>query len=154
MLFFYLVSRLGGGGRGEDRSERRLGAPPSTLFLQVSNMQNAEVERRERAIVAECRRRGIPFRVTSRYRSETKQRELYDAWIAGGRKGLPVGRPGLSTHQYGIAFDAVFPDKDRATVVKIAQDYGMVWFGEKDKVHFDIFGPNAWNALLRSVGAI
>lgn len=117
-------------------------------------MQIPEIARRESKIVAECRRRGIPFKVTSRYRSIASQQKLYDAWIARGKTGLPAARPGLSTHNYGIAFDATFPADRSAEVAEIARQNGMVWFGPKDRVHFDIFGPDAWNALLRSVGAI
>jgi LAS superfamily LD-carboxypeptidase LdcB len=117
-------------------------------------MQIPEIERRTSAIAAEAKARGIPFRVTSRYRSISAQQKLYDAYIARGRTGLPAARPGLSTHNYGIAFDAVFPDNRQAEVAAIALKHGMVWFGPKDKVHFDIFGPDRWNELLRSVGVL
>lgn len=117
-------------------------------------MLRPEVARSISAIKAEARRRGIPFRVTSTFRSSTSQERLYRAWLARGRTGLPAARPGLSTHEYGIAFDAVFPPSRQAEVVDIASRNGMVWFGQADAVHFDVFGPSAWNALLRRVGAI
>lgn len=46
---------------------------------------------------------GVP--VISGQRSTEKQWELYDAWVAGGRKGNPVARPGTSKHETGNAID-------------------------------------------------
>jgi len=106
------------------------------------------------AMLADVRRRGIPIRVTSTYRSTSSQRRLYEAWLARARTGLPAARPGLSTHEYGVAFDAAFPPEHDATVASIARQHGLVWFGPKDRVHFDPFGPAAWNEILRSVGML
>lgn len=117
-------------------------------------MLHPEVVRRMNAITAELRRRGISFRVTSTYRSIANQERLYQAWLARGKTGLPAARPGLSTHNYGIAFDAVFPAASTSTVAAVARFHGMEWFGPGDRVHFDIFGPKAWNALLRRLGVI
>lgn len=117
-------------------------------------MMEPEVNRRMNAIAADVRARGIPFRITSTYRSIASQKRLYDAWVARGRTGLPAARPGLSTHEYGLAFDAVFPREHEQTVVAIARRHGMVWFGPKDRVHFDAFGPTMWNRILRDAGAL
>lgn len=117
-------------------------------------MQHPEVVRRMNAIVAEVRRRGIPIRVTSTYRSSAAQDRLYRAWLARGKTGLPAARPGTSTHEYGVAFDAAWPREHDATVAAIARQHGMVWFGPGDRVHIDAFGPQRWNELLRSVGLI
>lgn len=46
---------------------------------------------------------GIP--VISGDRSNEKQWQLYEDWIAGGRKGNPVARPGTSKHETGNAID-------------------------------------------------
>ena len=117
-------------------------------------MLHPEVSRRMNAIVADVRRRGIPIRVTSMYRSTSSQDRLYRAWIARGKTGLPAARPGLSTHEYGVAFDAVWPPQHDAAVAAIAKQHGMVWFGLADRVHFDVFGSKRWNEMLRSVGLI
>lgn len=117
-------------------------------------MFNPEINRRMTAIVAEARRRGIPMKVTSTYRSTAKQRALYAAYLQRGRTGLPAARPGLSTHEYGIAFDASFPAGREAEVAQIAAAHGMVWFGQGDRVHFDLFGPTRWNAILKESGLI
>jgi LAS superfamily LD-carboxypeptidase LdcB len=117
-------------------------------------MLNPEVARRMNAILAAVRRRGIAIRVTSTYRSTSSQDRLHRAWLARGKTGLPAARPGLSTHEYGVAFDASWaPQYDKA-VADIARQHGMVWFGPKDRVHFDAFGPTKWNELLRAVGLL
>lgn len=115
-------------------------------------MFHPEINRRMLAIVAEAKRRGIPVRVTSTYRSSTSQRRLYTAWLQRGKTGLPAAPPGRSTHEYGIAFDASFPAGREAEMAAIARQHGMVWFGQGDRVHFDLFGPTRWNEILRAVG--
>lgn len=114
-------------------------------------MLNPEVARRMNLIVAEARRHGIRMSITSTWRSSAAQERLYREWVARGRTGLPAARPGLSTHEYGVAFDASFPRAAEATVAAIAARYGLKWFGPRDRVHFDVFGPAAWNALLREL---
>ena len=58
---------------------------------------------------------GIP--IISGTRSNDKQWELYDSWVAGGRKGNPVARPGTSKHETGNAIDV---DMKSATPEQIA----------------------------------
>jgi hypothetical protein len=55
--------------------------------------------------------------IISGTRTNDKQWELYDAWVAGGRKGNPVARPGTSKHETGNAIDV---DMKRATPEQIA----------------------------------
>jgi len=43
--------------------------------------------------------------INNSFRSRREQQELYDRWIAGGRKGNPVAKPGKSRHEKGFAFD-------------------------------------------------
>ena len=54
--------------------------------------------------------------IISGTRTNDKQWELYDAWVAGGRKGNPVARPGTSKHETGNAIDV---DMKRATPQQI-----------------------------------
>lgn len=103
-------------------------------------------------MLADVRRRGIAIRVTSTYRDPRKQQSLYEAWIRRGKTGLPAARPGLSTHEYGVAFDASWDKRHDATVAAVARQHGLVWFGPGDRVHFDIFGPQRWRQLLQEAG--
>lgn len=48
---------------------------------------------------------GLSSDMTSGVRDEAKQKEMYDAWIKGGKKGYPVAAPGHSTHQAGKGAD-------------------------------------------------
>jgi len=49
--------------------------------------------------------------VTSGFRSLQKQAQLRAAWEAG-RSRFPANRPGDSSHNFGLAFDATVPAQD------------------------------------------
>lgn len=49
--------------------------------------------------------KGNQVRVNSAYRSVAKQKQLYDRWIANGKRGGAVAKPGRSRHSRGIAID-------------------------------------------------
>jgi hypothetical protein len=59
---------------------------------------------------------GIP--VTSGTRTNDEQWKLYDTWVAGGRKGPVVARPGTSKHETGNAIDV---DMSKATPQQIEE---------------------------------
>lgn len=50
-------------------------------------------------------RGGSKVQINSAFRSVAKQRQLYEAWIAGGKRGGAVAKPGNSRHGKGIAID-------------------------------------------------
>jgi hypothetical protein len=50
-------------------------------------------------------RTGKKIQVNSGYRSVQKQKQLYDAWIARGKTGGAVAKPGNSRHNSGVAID-------------------------------------------------
>ena len=98
---------------------------------------------------SDARRAGVSFRVTSGYRSIAHQRLLY-ARRAAGLQRYPVAKPGTSTHNYGLAFDAV---SDRQSdLIQLATRLGLVWAGPKDPVHFQIVDQATWSSLLRGAG--
>lgn len=51
------------------------------------------------------RRTNKKIQVNSAYRTIQKQKELYDAWIARGKTGGAVAKPGKSRHNSGVAID-------------------------------------------------
>jgi hypothetical protein len=48
---------------------------------------------------------GKPIQINAAMRSEQEQQVLYDKWIANGKIGNPVAKPGKSNHNYGRALD-------------------------------------------------
>jgi len=78
-------------------------------------------------------------------RTNVKQQELYDNWIANGRKGNPVARPGTSKHETGNAIDV---DMKRATPEQIAalKQQGFIQpMPDKDPNHWEL--ASAGNAM-------
>jgi hypothetical protein len=66
------------------------------------------------------KRGGTPLAVTSGYRCRDYEQSMYDAWVAGGKKGMVNGF--LSVHMFGLALDlqATSP-KDQALIVALAR---------------------------------
>ena len=96
----------------------------------------------------------VPFTVTSATRTSAKQQQLYEAWLARGKTGLPAAPPGTSTHEYGLAVDLVpGRSEDLPFLVEIAKCAGFVWAGQSDPVHFDVFGNAEWRRVLSGMGA-
>jgi hypothetical protein len=94
-----------------------------------------------------ARQAGLP--VISGERSNDKQWELYDAWIASGRKGNPVARPGTSPHEFKRGLDI---DMNKATEKDIAwlkanEYYQPDWATNKASGKYD---PNHWEKLPMS----
>lgn len=108
-----------------------------------------EVRDRVSRILERARKERLGVVVTSTYRTRAKQEQLYQAWIARGKTGLPAAPPGYSSHEYGFAVDMVSPDTQR--LVSIAECEGMHWAGPGDRVHFDPFGPAAWQQLVSNL---
>ena len=48
---------------------------------------------------------GKPIQINAAMRSHEEQQTLYDKWIANGKVGNPVAKPGRSRHNFGRALD-------------------------------------------------
>ncbi len=87
---------------------------------------------------------GVRVRVTSIVRSEADQIRLL-------RAGLTQTK--VSTHLYGLAFDAVAePRRYQTGLGLLAEALGLWWggrFHRPDPVHFQIVDPAAWAAFVR-----
>lgn len=93
---------------------------------------------------------GVRFDVTSGFRSIATQTELYRR-RAAGLHPLPVAVPGTSTHNYGLAFDAVArAPSSQADLVALAQAIGLVWAGPRDPVHFQVIRQDDWSRLVHA----
>ncbi len=93
-----------------------------------------------RALVELAGRAGVFPRVTSTLRTPTEQKRLYRRF----QKGLnpyPVAPPGTSAHEYGYAFDMVVNgEQNQADLGSVWQQWGGVWGGAGDPVHFEYPG--------------
>lgn len=114
-------------------------------MIAVSLGYHPETRRAEERLRRLARRRGITFHVTSRHRGIAKQAELYKA-RQQGKHPLPVAFPGTSTHNYGIAFDAV--SNDQSQLGALARAAGLVWAGVRDPVHFQSAEQSDWSEAL------
>lgn len=76
------------------------------------------------------------LRVTSVYRSPTKQLEL---WNNRANNPYPVAPPGSSYHEYGRAWDMVGPAEDLEWAGRTWASWGGTWggnFSRSDPIHF------------------
>lgn len=76
------------------------------------------------------------LRVTSVYRSYTKQLEL---WNNRATNPYPVAPPGSSYHEYGRAWDMVGPDEYLDWAGRTWESWGGTWggrFSRSDPIHF------------------
>jgi len=77
---------------------------------------------------------GKKIKINSARRDSKKQKELYDAWVEGGKKGKPVGKPGMSRHERGIAVD--IQNYRDPLAVQAFNKFGLFQDVVNDPVHF------------------
>lgn len=77
-------------------------------------------------------------RITSGRRTAMQQLKLWRAFL-NGQAHFPAAPPGLSGHEYGVAFDMVVEPFDAlADVADVWISAGFAWGGQGDPVHFSI----------------
>jgi hypothetical protein len=100
-----------------------------------------ELREGAKALVQACGEAGLLPRVTSTLRSHNEQVRLYRKYQAGAG-GFPVAPPGLSAHEYGLAFDMVVsPITSLRDVGATWLDWGGGW-SNRDAVHFELRGAS------------
>jgi hypothetical protein len=77
---------------------------------------------------------GNMIQLNSAKRDPADQQRLYDAWVAGGKTGMPVGKPGRSLHEKGEAVD-IQNYNDPAAVAAFNKQ-GLSQKVPNDPVHF------------------
>jgi hypothetical protein len=92
---------------------------------------------------------GFQARVTSGFRSYSKQLALYNSWLRG-ENPYPASPPGSSSHERGLAIDVVSTDTD--ALVSLLTSAGLKWYGPGDPVHFSI-GSSPVTSQARKTGA-
>lgn len=86
------------------------------------------------ALYQVAREYNLKPRITSTFRSEREQRRLYEAYLKG-RSRLPAAQPGISMHNFGLAFDMV--TRDNHWLGQVWESWGGTWGGRfRDPVHF------------------
>jgi hypothetical protein len=77
---------------------------------------------------------GKKLRVNSAKRDSADQERLYSAYLARGKTGMPVGRPGMSRHERGMAIDIQNYGDSQAIAAMNRQ--GLYQKVPNDPVHF------------------
>ena len=77
---------------------------------------------------------GKKLRVNSAKRDSADQERLYNEYLARGKTGMPVGRPGMSRHEHGIAVDIQNHGDPQAVAAMNRQ--GLYQKVPNDPVHF------------------
>lgn len=87
---------------------------------------------------------GLMPRLTSGRRTATQQFHLWRNYLQG-KAAFPALPPGLSPHEYGIAFDMIaYPWQSLADIGATWEDWGGEWGGVQDPIHFQIPGANKY----------
>jgi hypothetical protein len=91
--------------------------------------------------------------ITSGVRDREKQQRLYDAYIAGGKKGMPVAKPGTSLHETGNAVDINKTAANEMDRMGILSKYGLTRPVANDPVHVELAGPSGrYKSPMSGVG--
>jgi RHS repeat-associated protein len=91
------------------------------------------------SLVRAANNHGLMVTITSGFRSTQHQADMYNKWLASGKKGNPVGKPGGSGHNSGQAIDihtSNLSQNDRFILGSIGLQYGLPYAGSQDTVHF------------------
>ena len=83
--------------------------------------------------------------ITSGVRDREKQERMYNEWVAGGKKGRPVAKPGHSLHETGNAVDVDTSAANEMDRLGILKKYGLDRPVAGDPVHIQLAnaGPNS-----------
>lgn len=109
-----------------------------------------EIRQAAKDLVDACSQARLQPRVTSTLRSHAEQGRLYRRYLAG-QAGFPVAPPGLSAHEYRLAFDLVVSPMDALA------DVGATWiswgggWNPADAIHFEY--PGASDLVKQTYGA-
>src|SRR5436305_12975582 len=111
-------------------------APGVDLFDLQPEVRNALLTAQ-----AELDKAGIDSTVTSAARTHDVQAQLYNAYLARGKKGLPAAPPGSSKHETGHAVDFRIPAGQRDAANQILAKHRFPRSGQRDPRHYNYVGP-------------
>jgi len=88
------------------------------------------------------KRTGHDATITSGVRDREKQQRMYDAWVAGGKKGPVVAAPGTSKHETGNAVDIDSKAANEMARMGIYEKYGLTRPVAGEPWHTELAGPS------------
>ena len=92
--------------------------------------------------------------ITSGVRDREKQQRLYDAYVAGGRKGPVVAAPGTSKHETGNAVDIDSKAANEMARLGLYSKYGLARPVAGEPWHTELAGPSSrYKSSMTSVGS-
>jgi hypothetical protein len=95
---------------------------------------------------------GQPVSVTSGYRSQEKQAQLYQAYITG-KSSIPANPPGKSNHETGNAVDISTAQARQMDQMGILARHGLARpLGERDPVHIQLAGTGTSQGSFGKAG--
>jgi hypothetical protein len=140
------ITPSGGSGTGESVGLNTRGITPSSGSGTGGSLKgntgglNSDLQRR---LMAAAEVYGKPLTINSGFRSPADQQRLWDESVKAGRtgigpNGMPVGKPGSSLHEKGMAVD-IAEYKDPAAVAAL-RSQGLMQTVRGDPVHFEVPG--------------
>jgi zinc D-Ala-D-Ala carboxypeptidase len=140
------ITPSGGSGTGESVGLNTRGITPSGGSGTGGSLKgntgglNPDLQRR---LMAAAEVYGKPLTINSGFRSPADQQRLWDESVKAGRtgigpNGMPVGKPGSSLHEKGMAVD-IAEYKDPAAVAAL-RSQGLMQTVRGDPVHFEVPG--------------
>jgi hypothetical protein len=88
------------------------------------------------------KRTGHDATITSGVRDREKQTQLYNAWVASGKKGPVVAAPGTSKHETGNAVDIDSKAANEMASMGILSKYGLTRPVAGEPWHTELAGPS------------
>jgi peptidoglycan hydrolase-like protein with peptidoglycan-binding domain len=122
-------------------------------------LQDAFQEKIEQAAIDYNKRTGKQLKITSAFRNPADQQRLWDQSVKAGTpgiqpNGIPVGRPGSSKHEKGLAVDIDNYDDPQAVAAMNRQ--GLYQTVKNDPPHFTTLGEeyNSSNEMRKIINSI
>ena len=142
-------------GIRETPASRRTGggSPDATQSGSLAGVNPQLASAVSKAMEDYKRLTGKDATITSGVRDREKQQRLYDAYIAGGKKGMPVAKPGTSLHETGNAVDINKTAANEMDRMGILSKYGLTRPVANDPVHVELAGPSGrYKSPMTGVG--
>jgi len=122
-------------------------------------LQDAFQEKIEQAAIDYNKRTGKQLKITSAFRNPADQQRLWDQSVKAGTpgiqpNGIPVGKPGTSKHEKGLAVDIGNYDDPQAVAAMNRQ--GLYQTVKNDPPHFTMLGEeyNSSNEMRKIINSI